>query len=247
MHPYDLTTHGRFAEAELAYRALLSKDPLDVGSIEGLSKALMGLRRFEEPIELLKIVHASYKAKTPDHPGTVLDTAVCFWRLGRDQDARRLMAEVCADVLAKRVNMAPDLAGGATFGLVLLYMADTRADDPYLTIAFDYLKKLNKKYEAKPYAYRFPKLIVRQALGIVAFEEVLLDEFGNSGLEDLFRLARRSRPDAGSLKDALFFDGVIRRMHGDEQGFHERIVQADSIDYFAGNAIWHFIKHELRK
>jgi hypothetical protein len=247
MHPYDLTNHGRFAEAELAYRVLLSEDPQGAGLVGGLTKALMGLCRFDEAIELLKIEHASRKAKLPDDSGAALDIAVCFWRLGRDQDAQRLMVDLCADVLAKRVTMAPDAAGGATFGLVLLYMADTRAGDTVLPIALDYLKKLNKMYGAKPYYYRFPKQIVRQALGIVAFEEVLLDEFGHSGLEDLFRRARRSKLDAAYLRYALFFDGVIRRRRGDQNGFHERMVQAGGIDDFAGGAIWHLIQHELSK
>jgi tetratricopeptide (TPR) repeat protein len=245
MHPYNLLTNGRFSEAAAAYRAELSREPDDIASAEGLAKALMGLGDFAGALPLFERVHASYKSKTADHPGSTLEMAVCLWRSGAFDQARELLASLCSEVLKKTVNMAPDLAGGATFGLVLLYMAVSEDGGKYLPQALDYLAKLNAKYQKRPYAYRFPKQIVQQALGTLTFDDVLKDEFGHSDMEALKRLAESSRPDAGSLKDAMFFDAVICRYRGDESGFHGRVKEAAEVRYFAGDVIWHLIQHEL--
>jgi hypothetical protein len=49
--------------------------------------------------------------------------------------------------------MAPDQAGGATFGLILHYMAVAAGDAANVDYALRYLQKLNTKYDKHPHRF----------------------------------------------------------------------------------------------
>ena len=173
MDAYELLKAGRFAEAIETYRSELASDPANLGLKDGLATAYMEAGRYEEAIPLKLVLHEVDKAEVSDHAGQHLYLAVAYWCLENQARAIELVRGLCAAILDGSVSMAPDHAGGATFGLILHYMALTAGDDGNRHYALRYLRKLNAKYDKRPTLFRYPKQTVKQVLGESAFEDAL--------------------------------------------------------------------------
>ncbi|ESW89749.1 hypothetical protein X770_12660 [Mesorhizobium sp. LSJC269B00] len=141
--------------------------------------------------------------------------------------------------------MAPDLAGGATFGLVLHYMALTTGDDATRDYAFEYLRKLNVKYNKRPTLFRYPVQTVKQMLGEIAFEDALEGATKERNLAAAFRAADSNRSIKLALGVALFHDGALRRVSGDETGCMERMQQVFDMGYQTEPVRWYLARHEV--
>ncbi len=243
--PFDLLTAGRFAEAAQAYRLMQADEPKRRAATSGLAQALCGLGDYRAAIPFLEEEHRNDVLTLPGSPGKRLELACAHWCLDERSTAIELAHGLCADLLKRRVYMAPDLAGGATFGLVLHYMAVTARVPGEIDYALACLKALNAKYDKQPRRYRFPVQTVKQLLGEGTFEQAWE--------------AARLRPDAVVLTQgpepdrpvrihesiALFHDGVQRRTRGDETGCLSRMRQVFEMGHRTDLICWRLARHEV--
>jgi tetratricopeptide (TPR) repeat protein len=244
MEALDYLLAGRFAEAISAYESELRLDPDDISAIAGLASSYMGAGNYSAAIPLKMRVH-DHEKRNPDHPGQHLYLAVAYWCLEDRHRAMELAHNLCAAILDGTVSMAPDLAGGATFGLVLHYMALTAGDDVNREYALNFLRKLNVKYNRHPSMFRYPVATVKQVLGEASFEEALESATGNRGLAAAQRAAERDRSVMLRLGIVLFHDGAIRRAIGDEIGCKGRMQEVFDLGYQTDSISWYLARHEV--
>jgi tetratricopeptide (TPR) repeat protein len=252
MTALDLLVKGRFEEAVVAYQAELIVEPEDISSIDGLAKAYQELASYSLAIPLMERVHA-YNKRNPDHPGQHLQLSVAYWCLDDRARAIEYARGLCAAILDRSISMAPDLAGGATFGLILHYMALTAGDEANRDYALRYLKKLNTKYDKRPMMFRYPKETVKQLLGDVSFEaalegasvSVLDSKPGARDLASAYRLAKGNRSIKMRLGQVLFHDGAICRAKGDEAGCTTRMREVFALGYQTDSLCWYLARHEV--
>jgi hypothetical protein len=204
----------------------------------------MGIGNYGAAIPLKLRVH-DHEKHNPDHPGQHLYLAAAYWCLGDQGRAIELAYGLCAAILDRTVSMAPDHAGGATFGLVLHYMAVTAGDDANRDYALRYLKKLNVKYDKRPSLFRYPVATVKQLLGEMSFEEALLSATGERDLVAAQRAAMGNRSTMLALGQVLFHDGAIRRAHGDEAGCKARMQEVFDLGYRTDPVCWYLARHEV--
>ena len=149
--------------------------------------------------------------------------------------------------------MVPDFAGGATFGLILHYMAFTAGDDANFAYALKYLEKLCTKYDKKPDKRQRPQQSVRQLLGRANFEQVLEEATigalekrpGVRNLQAAKRLAQKDRSARKALGVALFHDGAYRRVQGDEAGCLARMKEVFDLGFDGEPVRWYLARYEL--
>lgn len=128
---------GNFSEAVRGFEQELSLAPDDIASADGLSKALQGAGNYRRALPLLERVHSYQKGSNPGAPGQLLPLSCAHWCRNDRDKALELVRDLCARMLDGSISMAPDQAGGATFGLVLHYMAVTAEDERNRNYALD--------------------------------------------------------------------------------------------------------------
>lgn len=244
MTALDLLMAGRFDEAIDAYKLELANDPTDIGSVDGLSHAYRESGLFGAAIPLMERVHEHQK-RNPDHPGQHLYLSVAYWCLDDRSCAIDLVHGLCVAILDGSVSMAPDHAGGATFGLVLYYMAVTAGDEVDRDYALHFLKKLNVKYDKRPTMFRYPVASVKQLLGEVSFEDALESATGERTLAGAYCATKGNRSTMLALGQVLFHDGAIRRAHGDEAACSERMQEVFDLGYQTESVCWYLARHEV--
>lgn len=244
MDAFELFTSGRFDEAISILQRELAADPNDIGAVAGLSKCYQEKGLFKDAIPLMERVH-EHEKRNPDHPGQHLQLSVAYWCLENRVRAIELAHGLCAAIVDGSVSMAPDLAGGATFGLVLHYMALTAGDEANRDYALRYLEKLNAKYDKRPTLFRYPVATVKQLLGEVTFEEALESATGARDLTAARRAAEGDRSIMLRLGTALFHDGAIRRAKADEAGCKARMQQVFDLGYRTESVCWYLARHEV--
>lgn len=245
MTALDLLMKGRFGEAADAYRKRLTANPDDLASLSGLASALMNEGQYAEAIPLKLRLHECDKVENPDSPGQLLHISCAYWCLEDRAKAIALTHELCASMLDGSISMAPDQAGGATFGLVMHYMATTAGDELNRGYALDYLGKLNVKYGNRPTLFRYPVQTVKQVLGELPFEDALEGATKARSLPAAYEAAKSSRLVLGELGVALFHDGVLCRASGDEAGCMERMQQVFDLGYQTESIRWQLARHEV--
>jgi tetratricopeptide (TPR) repeat protein len=244
MTALDLLMSGRFDEAIAAYRQALAINPDDLGSLDGLASALMNAGQYEEAIPLKMRLHECDKAENAGHPGQHLYLAAAYWCLEDRARAIEFAHGLCAAILDSSVTMAPDHAGGATFGLFLHYMAVTAGDNVNRDYALNFLQKLNVRYDKRPSMFRYPVATVKQLLGEASFEEALVSATGEHNLAAAYHKANESRSVMLRLGTALFHDGAIRRSNGDESACITRMQQVFALGYQTEPLCWSLSRHE---
>lgn len=245
MDALDYLVAGRFDEAVPAYLEELAYDGQDISAIAGLASAYMGLGNYRSAIPLMQRVHESNK-RNLDHPGQHLYLAIAYWCLDDRDHAIKLVFGLCASILNRTVSMAPDSAGGATFGLILQYMAVTMNDSAKLDYALRYLKKLNVKYDKTPRRYRYPVATVKQLLGELSFEDALESATGERDLKAGYRAADKNRSIKLDIGEVLFHDGALRRANGDEVGCKTRMQEVFALGYRTEPVRWYLARHEVK-
>jgi len=223
----------------------LSLAPDDIASADGLSKALQGTGNYRRALPLLERVHSYQKASNPDAPGQLLALSCAHWCQDDRHKALELVRELCAGMLDGSTSMAPDQAGGATFGLVLHYMAVTAEDEGNRNYALDYLRKLNVKYNKRPTLFRYPVQTVKQILGELSFGDVLEGATKERSLPAAYEAAKSSRLVLGELGIGLFHDGALLRASGDEASCMERMQQVFDLGYQTESIRWQLARHEV--
>lgn len=245
MSAFDLKAAGRFEEAIVAYGDLLAKEPGDIAWVDGLAQSYCGKGDYRVAIPLMHQVHAYQKKKTPDHPGQQLELGAAHWCLDDRPQAIQLVRELCAGILNRSVNMAPDLAGGATFGLILHYMSATVGDDDSRDYALRYLHKLNVKYDKRPTLFFYPKQTVKQVLGLAGFEDALEGATKQRSLVAARQSSESNRSVKMDLGVCLFHDGVMHRVQGNEAACAERMKQVYDLGYRTEHIRWYLARHEV--
>lgn len=205
----------------------------------------MGAGEYENAIPLEWLVHEKDKKEVPDSPGQYLYLACAYWCLEDRARAIELAHALCAGIMDRSVNMAPDRAGGATFGLVLHYLALTAGDEANLNFALSYLRKLNVKYYKKPERFHYPVETVKQLLGEVEFERALEGATGVRDLGKAYRVASRDRSAKLALGVALFHDGALQRSKGNEVACKERMQRVFDLGYQTESICWYLARHEV--
>jgi hypothetical protein len=247
--PFDLLRAGRFAEAASGYRALRA-DPSPstrLAATDGLAQALCGLEDYRSALPLLTEVHRHESPATPGDPGRRLEMACAHWCLDERSEAIGLLHGLCADLAKRRVARAPDLAGGATFGLILHYMAVTTGVPEEVDYALACLTTLATKYDRWPSRYSFPVPVVRQLLGQGTFEQALeVARQSPAGLTPTSS-PEPDRPVRIREAVALFHDGAQRRARGDEVGCLARMRQVIELSHRADLVRWYLARHEVAR
>lgn len=236
---------GKFEEAAAAFEGLVASEPNDIAWLDGLGKSYCAIGDFQAALPLLERVDAYQRKGTPDAPGQQFQMSVAHWCLESRAKAVELVRKLCADTLDGKIGMAPDQAGGATFGLVLHYMAVTMTDDINRNRALDFLRALNANYDKRPTLSRYPVQTVKQLLGEMAFEDALECATGAPALASAFRVAERSRSAMQRLGVVLFHDGAARRACGDEMGCLERMQHVFDLGHRTEPIRWQLARHEV--
>ncbi|MEJ2411205.1 MAG: hypothetical protein P8Y48_18385 [Novosphingobium sp.] len=236
---------GNFPDAVKGFERELALTPDDIAIADGLSKALQGAGDYRRALPYMECVHSYQKANNPDAPGQLLPMACAHWYLDECEKALGLVRELCASMFEGAISMAPDQAGGATFGLVLHYMGITAGDDQNRDYALDYLRALNAKYDKRPTLFRYPVQTVKQILGELSFEDALEGATKERSLPAAYQIAKSNRMALGELGIALFHDGVLRRASGDEAGCMERMQQVFKLGYQTESMRWQLARHEV--
>lgn len=243
---FELLVAGRFDEAAAAYRQVLAAKPADAGARDGLAAALMGAGRYEPAIPLMWALHEENLKQIPDTCGKLVDLACAYWCIDNRAKAVELAHGLVEGNLSHKINMAPDLAGGASFGLMLYYMGVTTRNAAEEDYAVAFLRKLKVKYDKSPTFYNSPKVTVQQLLGSATFEDALDSASrGERSLEAAVAKVRTSRAIAADVSVALFYDGVFHRAAGDAVGCQGRMQDVFNIGYWAEPVCWYFARHEL--
>ncbi len=243
--PFDLLTAGRFAEAAQAYRLMQADGSKRLAAASGLAHALCGLGDYRAAIPVLEEVHQHDVLAPPGSPGQRLELACAHWCLDERSTALDLAHGLCADLRKGKVYMAPDLAGGATFGLVLHYMAVTARVPEEIDYALACLKTLNAKYDKQPRRYDFPVQTVKQLLGQGTFEQAWKATRPRPDIVVLTQGPEPDRPVRIRESIALFHDGVQRRTRGDEAGCLSRMRQVFEMGHRTDLIRWRLARHEV--
>jgi tetratricopeptide (TPR) repeat protein len=241
----DLLIGGQFAEAIIAYEQELSIDPANGPASAGLASALMGAGQYEAAIPLKWAAHERALREVPDSCGLLVDLACAYWCIDDLARAISLAHDLVEGNLAGRINMAPDLAGGASFGLMLYYMAVTVEDQDERDYALAFLRKLKAKYDKNPRHFNFPKVTVQQLFGSASFEDALESARGARSMPEALAKAKTSRRATSDLSVVLFNDGVFRRAEGDDDGCRRRIREVYDLGYWAEPIHWYFARKEV--
>lgn len=240
----DLLIDGRFDEAVAAYRRDLAANPDDGPSRSGLAAALMGAGRYEEAIPLKWQIHESDVMRVQDTCGQLVDLACAYWCTDDRFRAIEIAHGLVAGNLARKINMAPDLAGGCSFGLLLYYMAVSARNDAERDYAIAFLRKLKAKYDKTPQLFGFPKMSVQQLFGDASFEDALQSAAGVRSLEEARKIGRANRARMIDVSVVLFNDGSFRRGRGDETGALERMREVFELGHWADPIAWYLARHE---
>lgn len=245
MDAIDLLMSGRADEAIKAYVEILAKNPDDPGAVDGLASAYMSVGRYADAIPLKWRVHERQRAQIKDHPGQQLQISIAYWCLDDRGRAIELVRGLCAGILDRTVGMGPDMAGGATFGLILHYMALTAGDSDNFNYALGFLRKLNVKFDRRPRLFRYPKETVKQLLGLLDFGDVLEAVTNERDLHNAYEVAQGSRSIKSAFGIALFHDGVLRRLQGNESDCMARMKQVFELGYQTDSIRWYLARREL--
>lgn len=244
---FDLRVAGRFNDMIKVALDRVGGGREDHVAVAALGQAYMGAGRYEEALPWEWRVHERAKAEIPDGPGEHLQLACAYWCLDDRVRAIELARGLCAGILDRSVNMAPDLAGGATYGLILHYMGVTVVDDGLRDYALDYLSKLNVKYDRRPTIFRYPVQTVKQLLGELSFEDALEGATKTRSLPDAYQAADQNRSIKIKLGIALFHDAVVRRTNGDQVGCDKRMREVFALGYQTESIRWYFARHEVSR
>jgi hypothetical protein len=245
MNAIDLLIAGRVDDAINAYLEILAVSPDDPGAVDGLASAYMGAGRYADAIPLKWRVHERQKAQTRDHPGQHLQISCAYWCLDDRPRAIDLARGLCVGILDQTIRMSPDMAGGATFGLILHYMAVTAEDSGNVKYASEFLSKLNTKYDERSASFRYPRETVKQLLGLMNFEDVLEAVAKENNLDAAYKAARGNRSIKSALGVALFHDGALRRAQNDEPGCMARVKEVFELGYQTESIRWYLARHEI--
>lgn len=243
----DFLIAGRFDEAIAVYTAELRSKPDDPGAVSGLARSLTGAGRYAEAIPLLMRDNDRSKSIIPDSPGRQLDLACAYWCLEDRTRAIQLVWNLCSGILNHSVNMAPDQAGGATFGLILHYLSVTAGESAATEYSLQFLRKLNLRYDKRPTLYRYPVQTVKQLLGEVDFEAVISAATKQSTLDNAFAASKVDPVVKVYLAEALFHDGALARARGDEALCSIRMDQVFELGFQAGGTRWCYARKELEE
>lgn len=245
MNALDFFKSGRFDKAIEAYQVRLADNPEDHPAASGLAHSLMGAGLYQDALPWEWRVHEREKRKIPDGPGEHLNLSCAYWCLGDRAHAMELVRGLCAGIMDRSINMAPDQAGGATYGLVLHYMALFAGDREKQEYALNCLQKLNEKYDKRPTLFRYPVQTVKQLLGEVTFEDALEGATKERNLAAARQVAEGNRSVKLALGVVLFHDGVLHRVRGDEAGCVDRMKQVFDLGYQTETTRWYLARHEV--
>jgi hypothetical protein len=168
-----------------------------------------------------------------------------LWCINDRARAIQLVHGLITGNLSGQINMAPDGAGGASFGLLLYYMAVTVGDQGEREYALALLRKLKAKYDKTPTFFGDPKTTVQQLFGSASFEDALEGASRERAVKSALVKATMSRAVAVKLSVVLFYDGVFHRAASNEDGFQERMSQVHQLGYWADPLYWYFARNEL--
>jgi len=245
MNPVELLIAGQFSEAAEALKSALASEPDRIGWVDGLAKCYCYLGDYEAALPLLQRVHAYQKAANRGSPGQQLQISVARWCLGDSAEAVAITRQLCVQLASSAINMAPDRAGGATFGLILHYMAARIQSYPDLEFAIECLAKLDNLYDSRPRFYDYPLHTVRQVLGKCSFDSVLEAATGGQTLEAARQKALTDRAMGVALGVALFHDGVLALLREDRASWQRRMVEASDLGRGTEVLRWQLARWEV--
>ena len=237
---WQLFDSYRFNEAVEAYKRQLREGPDDEwANMAGLGKSLIAVGEYAEAIPYLEKVD-EYEHRLPGRPGQAVQLSVCHWMFGERMRALDIIKMLAIGVRDRKIYYA-DFSGGASYGLILCYMAATLNLSSDVDLALKYLTKL----ATRDRIHSWPGPAALFLLDRLPFEDAIK---GATGFADLPRAKQAAEQDLMTrrrLTNILFAAGVARRLAGDEPWCRTYMAECASLTNPLVEYVWYLAKGEV--
>jgi tetratricopeptide (TPR) repeat protein len=212
MNARELFNKGRFPEAVAAYRQQLTVPGQELAAAQGLGKALMAVGAYSDAIPFLRRVGEYERSKKREALGQEIEISVCEWLCGDKSRGLEIMRQLVADTISGTVTYMPDMADGATQGLLLRYMAVAIKNDDVYQLSIRFLTKVAQSKDAR----NWPGPVAQFAVGSKLFDDLLFESTGSRGLSLATRVASQDLLKRRQLTNVFFNAAVNERISGNE-------------------------------
>jgi len=234
----------KYQEATAEARRLHALDVDDIGPIGCLAKSLLALGDCAAALPLFDQVdkHVRSDERVSGQSGRRIWMSSMYWMLGNHVEAIRLMGEMVDGILDGSIEFG-DAAGGVKQGLLLYYMGASAADGNATSKALGYLRT---RVKLRAVAL-FPGPVARYYLGEINFEDVLSAATKNKArdVSSAIDVAKTDLLSRRWLSVALFHDGVIARVRGNEVHCQERMHECFSLENPLLEPEWYLARSEV--
>jgi tetratricopeptide (TPR) repeat protein len=237
----QLVKSYRFREAVEAYKRQLREGPDDEwANTDGLGHALMAAGEFAEAIPYLEKVGEYASSLHPGALGRQIELSICHWMIGDRMRALGIIKELVIGVRDRKIHYT-EISGGASYGLVLCYMATTLRSSSDIDLALNYLTKLATRRRIQ----YWPGPAALFLLGRVSFDDAMKDATGFTDLPKAKKAAEEDLMTRRKLTNILFAAGVERRMSGEEAGCRFYMVECASLTNPQVEEEWYLARGEI--
>jgi tetratricopeptide (TPR) repeat protein len=241
MSPWDLVFKHRYNEAVSIYEQQLSDKTNDNNWFAEMGTALLSAGRLNEALLAFQRAQSISSAKGADSEGDYLEEiATTFWLMGEKVKARDTLYRAVNGISRGKFKYA-DSSGGAGAGLLLWYVGVTMSDSEAERHARTFLKDLSDR----PRIQYYPGPIALYILDKCSFCELLTEAAGVAELSEAIVGARKDLLVRRQLCQALFYDSVLARTKGDEQGCLEQLHRCHSLENPILENEWYLARWEL--
>ena len=227
MEPWDLVFEHRYDEAAAIYERMLSVTPDDKLVLAAHGTALLCMGRLHEALSDFQRANSLDQEESGgESSGYSVKLALIHWLLGEHYEAMNVLWRILDDLRIGRVQFA-DLAGGASPGMLLWYMALEKQNSGMHEFALTFLDGLTTK---RSLAGLWPGILALFALGRADFNDVLRD-IGET--QNLGRIRKRARKDLyvrRQLCKAHFYLGVKYLAISEEGEYLRQLAECTALE-----------------
>ena len=227
MEPWNLIFQHKYAEVAAAYNEILKDSPDDKLALAARASALLCMGNLRDAnSEFARANELDKRKSGGESSGYSDDLAVTHWLLAERSEAMLVLKEVIDGLRTNRVQYA-DLAGGASHGLLLWYMALIEEDDGSKEYSLAFLDELVAK---RALSKCWPRILALFVLDRVTFDEVLIDIGESRRLWFIERRARKDLHVRDQLCKAKFYLGAKQLERGKEIDYRKLLAECAALE-----------------
>lgn len=232
--------NGQFPQAIVAYEAELKMHPESLGAADGLAASLMGAGQFSAALPVLQKVHRVEMREVPDGLGQALNIACALWCSGDYTGGMLSSSKLLEDFVSKKIRFSPDLAGGATYGAILFFMAALQGNESYILQAETFLEGLQKgKSRSK---LKFPIECVDLFFRATTFDKACEAALGTFSYATARNQATKDLQLCQRLGELLFYDGIAYLREGNAEMFKEKMAEVAELGHQTRYFFWYLAR-----